>query len=471
MTKRRGRPFGPLADGPALELAVSLRDLVRSSGLTLRDLAARVGSSPATISRAMKGEIVPRRELFEQLVRACGGEFSEWSSLYERAVEAVMRTAAQSASLPPRSKTPLAASLAPKPDITVAIFDDHPVVIEGVRSWLENDPQGDMRVVFTGGSLEDLSDFEGDADVVVLDPLLAGKSVIEIIPNLILKGHRVVALSSQSDNHAAAIAAIEAGADAFLSQQAAHEHLIPAIRAAAAGRPYLHLRLAEAILADRWPHRPRLSRQERNALQLWVQGMTKWQVASRMNISANTAKEYIERVRDKYNAIGRPAPSRHLLLLRALEDGIIDVADLSADLSDTDKSPSRLWPAVDWQTSTISGEQEENEYYAGVAGDPAKTRGLLKSLLRVRERAFGSQHPSTMSARADLAHSTAAAGEITRAISLYRRTLADQEMVLGENHPSTQISRLKLAAAYEMAGDFDQALSLYVRVVDSGGER
>ncbi|WP_263998901.1 hypothetical protein [Mycolicibacterium vanbaalenii] len=36
-------------------------------------------------------------------------------------------------------------------------------------------------------------------------------------------------------------------------------------------------------------------------------------------------KTHIERVRDKYEAVGRPAPTQALLLIRAIQDGWIDI--------------------------------------------------------------------------------------------------------------------------------------------------
>jgi hypothetical protein len=46
-------------------------------------------------------------------------------------------------------------------------------------------------------------------------------------------------------------------------------------------------------------------------------------VADRLQISVSTAKEYLDRIRDKYVEIGRPAPTKVDLLRRAMEDGIL----------------------------------------------------------------------------------------------------------------------------------------------------
>jgi DNA-binding CsgD family transcriptional regulator len=86
---------------------------------------------------------------------------------------------------------------------------------------------------------------------------------------------------------------------------------------------------ARAILADQRPARPALSEQERQALLLWFQGMSKASVGRRMSISENTVRQYISRARAKYAATGRTAPSKDALLARAIEDGVIRPGEIT----------------------------------------------------------------------------------------------------------------------------------------------
>jgi len=51
--------------------------------------------------------------------------------------------------------------------------------------------------------------------------------------------------------------------------------------------------------------------------------MSKASVGRRMSITENTVRQYIDRARMKYAALGRPALSKDALLARAIEDGII----------------------------------------------------------------------------------------------------------------------------------------------------
>jgi FixJ family two-component response regulator len=46
-------------------------------------------------------------------------------------------------------------------------------------------------------------------------------------------------------------------------------------------------------------------------------------VARRLGMERETLKTHLRRIRDKYQAVGRPAPTRRDLYVRALEDGLI----------------------------------------------------------------------------------------------------------------------------------------------------
>jgi two-component system, NarL family, nitrate/nitrite response regulator NarL len=213
--------------------------------------------------------------------------------------------------------------------VTVAIIEDHPVVTEGVASWIQSDPGERVRLVQTA---RDLSGIAGlprlwAADVVILDLELSGELVTDQIPGLVAAGYRVVAFSGHSDP-AIVMETLDNGAHAYVSKEEGRDHLVEAVLAAAADRPYVTRSQARAILADQRPARPELSQQERQALLLWFQGMSKASVGRRMSISENTVRQYISRARAKYAATGRSAPSKDALLARAIEDGVIKPGDI-----------------------------------------------------------------------------------------------------------------------------------------------
>lgn len=77
--------------------------------------------------------------------------------------------------------------------------------------------------------------------------------------------------------------------------------------------------------------RPAFTDREREVVLAWLVGTSKASIARHLYISPYTVKTHIERVRDKYDAVGRPANSKIALLLRAIEDGLIDVDSLYGD--------------------------------------------------------------------------------------------------------------------------------------------
>jgi two-component system, NarL family, nitrate/nitrite response regulator NarL len=213
--------------------------------------------------------------------------------------------------------------------VTVAIVEDHPVVTEGVASWIRSDPGQRVRLVQTA---RDLTEFRATplppANVVILDLELAGELVTAQIPALVAAGYRVVAFSGHTDP-AIVMETLDSGAHAYVSKDEGSDHLVEAVMAAATDRPYVTRSQARAMLADQRPDRPALSQQEQQALLLWFQGMSKASVGRRMSISENTVRQYISRARAKYAATGRTAPSKDALLARAIEDGVINPGEIT----------------------------------------------------------------------------------------------------------------------------------------------
>ncbi|MGE5827300.1 MAG: response regulator [Micromonosporaceae bacterium] len=216
--------------------------------------------------------------------------------------------------------------LAPRP-VTVAVVDDHQVVLDGIRWWVEHDPERRLSLVATGQWVDSVLAGPGrDADVLVLDLGLFGQTVVGRVGEL-AAGRRVVAFSAETADETIR-AVLDAGACAYLTKNEGSEHFMEVVMAAAQDRPYVTPSLAKAMLDDRSPGRPRLSAQEERALRLWFQQPKKLNVAREMGISVDTVDQYISRARVKYAAVGRPAPNKAAMVARAIEDGLIRPEDV-----------------------------------------------------------------------------------------------------------------------------------------------
>lgn len=67
--------------------------------------------------------------------------------------------------------------------------------------------------------------------------------------------------------------------------------------------------------------RPELSSREVEVLLTWLVAESKEDAAAELFISASTVSTHLARIRAKYAAVGRAAPSKTHLLARALQDG------------------------------------------------------------------------------------------------------------------------------------------------------
>ncbi|RZQ64819.1 DNA-binding response regulator [Amycolatopsis suaedae] len=213
--------------------------------------------------------------------------------------------------------------------ITVAVVDDHPAILAGVRAWYAcTDPP--IEVVAAGDSVKCAWIPPGDtADVVVLD-LNVDNTVTShhgTVRRLVDAGRKVIVYTMQ-DSEEIALSCVELGVHAFLTKAEGEEHLVSATIAAAQDRPYVAPALAGAMAANRLPHFPQLSEREYEVLTLWFQCESKQMVADRLDITTRTVGTYLDRIRVKYANVGRPAPTKAALLARAIQDGIVDVDDL-----------------------------------------------------------------------------------------------------------------------------------------------
>jgi DNA-binding NarL/FixJ family response regulator len=205
--------------------------------------------------------------------------------------------------------------------IDVAAVDDHPIVLDGISGWVMAGEAG-IRVVGTAATVDALLAGPGRrADVVLLDVDLGdGTTVEQNVAALLAAGPAVLVLAA-SHKPVSVRAAMRAGALGYVLKNEETSQVRAAIKAVAAGKDWISPRLAYIFATDDAPDRPALSAQEMRALQLYATGMPMKTVARKMEISEQTAKQYVGRVRQKYARAGRAAPTKLELYYRAVEDG------------------------------------------------------------------------------------------------------------------------------------------------------
>ncbi len=207
--------------------------------------------------------------------------------------------------------------------IAIAAVDDHPIILDSVASWVRA-AGDDIRLTGTAATVAALLAGPGrHARVVLLDLDLGdGTTVEENVAAIGAAGPAVLVLSA-SDRPGPVRAAMRAGALGYVLKNEPTSQIRAAIMEVAAGRDWISPRLAYIFATDDAPDRPALSEQERRALQLYATGMPLKSVARKMAISDETAKQYLQRTRQKYARSGREARTKLELYHRAVEDGHI----------------------------------------------------------------------------------------------------------------------------------------------------
>ena len=135
--------------------------------------------------------------------------------------------------------------------ITVLIVDDHAVVRQGVRGYLEAQP--DISIAGEAASGEEAVRLAADQvpDVVLMDLLMPGMDGVEAtrrVRRVSPRSQVVVLTSYHEDVHI--FPAIKAGALSYLLKDVGPEELAGAVRAAARGEAVLHSHVATRVMQE-----------------------------------------------------------------------------------------------------------------------------------------------------------------------------------------------------------------------------
>lgn len=212
---------------------------------------------------------------------------------------------------------------APSARVRVAVVDDHRMVLDGLAAWLEQGSATISVVAAVDSWAALLRHPAHPCDVVLLDLDLGDGIPLDAkVSTLLSAGSRVVVVSTFADPPRVR-AAVDAGVSGYVPKTEPAAVLVDAVLEAAAGRPVHTEDLAYLLLADSTGVQPALSAQERRALRLYASGLPLKSVARHLNVKYATAKSYIDRARDKYEAAGRHGRGKLDLHRLAKEDGLL----------------------------------------------------------------------------------------------------------------------------------------------------
>src|ERR1700733_1161588 len=186
------------------------------------------------------------------------------------------------------------------------LLDDHEVVRRGLRDLLE--AETDMEVVGEAGTAESGMNrmLVLRPDVGLLDVRLPDGDGVRVCREIrsALPGTACLMLTAYGDDQAL-LGAIMSGAAGYVTKQASGSELVSAVRTVASGRSTLDPAAAQSVMQrllermDSVDPLTTLSDQERHVLGLVAEGLTNRQIAARMSIAEETAKNHVSSVLTK----------------------------------------------------------------------------------------------------------------------------------------------------------------------------
>lgn len=210
--------------------------------------------------------------------------------------------------------------------IKVLIVDDHQVVRQGLRTFLEL--QDD--VIVSGEAVDGLDAVEmvrqHQPDIVLMDlvmPRLDGISAMRQVMALGLST-RVIALTSFTEDDQV-FPAIQAGACGYLLKDVSPDDLVEAIRSAHRGEATLHPDITRKLMQKvASPAIPEiqvedLTERELEVVRLVAQGRSNREIAQKLVISEKTVKSHISNILGKLH-LG----DRTQLAIYAIKKGLVD---------------------------------------------------------------------------------------------------------------------------------------------------
>jgi DNA-binding NarL/FixJ family response regulator len=197
--------------------------------------------------------------------------------------------------------------------ISILIVDDHEVVRNGLRAYIETLPE--FRVVGEAVSGEETLSMVSEyiPDIVLLDLILPGMDGVETtrrVKQISPRTQVVVLTSYHEDAHI--FPALKAGAISYILKDMKMDKLAEVLYRAVQGEVTLHPRVAARVLQnirsdsnEEQALFTELTDRELDVLKLIANGLTNSQIAEKLVISENTVKGHVSNILSKLHLADR----------------------------------------------------------------------------------------------------------------------------------------------------------------------
>lgn len=185
----------------------------------------------------------------------------------------------------------------------VFIVDDHYMVIEGIRSLLQNDKE----IEWMGHASNAASCMAfiktNQPDVILMDINLPDKSGIDLCKEVRSTYPHVFVIGLSTFNQLSFIEKmLEYGASGYLLKNADRSEIIQAIDAVMHGKQYLSADASQVVKHAHNDNNTMLTRREKEVLALIAEGLTNQEIANQIFVSVSTVDTHRKNLLQKLNA-------------------------------------------------------------------------------------------------------------------------------------------------------------------------
>jgi two-component system, NarL family, response regulator LiaR len=197
--------------------------------------------------------------------------------------------------------------------ISLLITDDHALVRQGTRAFLELQP--DLNVIGEAGSGEEAVRMAAELvpDVVIMDLVMPGIGGVEATRQVkqVSPHSQIIVLTSYHEDEYI-FPALRAGALSYVLKDVGPDELADTARKAARGESVLHPRVASRVVEElRGTRRDMpnlftdLSDRELDVLRLIADGLSNAEIADKLIISEKTVKGHVSNILGKLHMMDR----------------------------------------------------------------------------------------------------------------------------------------------------------------------
>jgi DNA-binding NarL/FixJ family response regulator len=186
----------------------------------------------------------------------------------------------------------------------VYIVDDHTVVIEGIYSLLQREP--DIEIAGYASTASNCIDYfkTRTVDVILMDISLPDMNGVDLC-KLIKKNYPgIMILALSTFNQSSYVRKmIESGASGYLLKNAGRREIIEAIHEVKKGKTYFSFDAGQALKSDSEQQNsiPALTKREKEILVHIAEGLTNLQIAKKLFISVDTVETHRKNLHSKLN--------------------------------------------------------------------------------------------------------------------------------------------------------------------------